>query len=162
MITKPKARKAPAKAARKTRAKPAPGMNSIEVLIARWKWLEADQDYRMAVANDGNGDSSHDVEQEMIIAKLREMGPGDYSELEALFRFALDEITGEAPRNDGASADMLKNVSRALFYVVNSERETARLQGMTNMRSFLNKRSTAAFDVASDSECIKRIAWGNA
>jgi hypothetical protein len=163
MTTKPKTRKAPAKAARETRAKPASGINKIEVLIARWNWLEADQNYRTAIADNGNGDSSHNAEQERIIAKLRKLVPQDDDELTALFRFALDEIkVCNSLRGDGADVDMLSNIHDALFYVLRAERGTARQEGMKNMREFLNKRTGAVFDVATDPNTIERIGWGAA
>jgi uncharacterized membrane-anchored protein len=88
--------------------------------------------------------------------------PQDFSELEALFQFALDGIKGEAPRHDGASLDMLTNACRAIFDVLRAERETARQEGMKNMREFLNKRTVAAIATASDPEIMQKIGWGNA
>jgi hypothetical protein len=161
MTTKPKARKAPA--APKTRQKPVLGINKIEILVARWKWLEADQDYQTAVADDGNGNSSHNAEQERIIEKLRTLVPQDADELAALFRFAIDEIkVCYSLRGDGADVDMLSNIHDALFYVLCAERETARQEGMKNMREFLNKRTVAAIATASDPEIMQKIGWGNA
>jgi hypothetical protein len=153
MTTKPKTRKAPA-----VKAAPARGTSKIGILVSRWKWLEADQDYQTAIAPRGrDADRRHDAEQERIIAKLRTLAPQDYNELSALFRFAIDEcLLGDL------DIDMLSNIYDALPGVFGDEREAARQEGMTNMREFLNKRTGAAFDVASDPEIIKKIGWGNA
>jgi hypothetical protein len=163
MTTKPKARKAPAKAARKTRAKPAPSINQIEVLISRWNWLEADQNYRTALAPpERDMDRRHHAEQEAIISKLRILVPQNYSELEILFRFALDEMKGDASRQDGASLDMLENAWGSILPILCAERGTASQEGMRNMREFLNKRTGGVFDVASCPEIVERIGCGTA
>jgi hypothetical protein len=161
MTTKSKARKAPAKAARKTRAKPAPSINKIEVLITRWKWCEADQDYKTALAPpERDADRRHYAEQETIIAKLRTLVPQNYSELEMLFRFALDEIKGDAVRQDRASLDMLTNAYGEILHILCAERETARQEGMRNMREFLDKRAATSSGLASDPEIMQRIGHG--
>jgi hypothetical protein len=164
MTTKPKARKAPAKAARKTRAKPAPSINKIEVLIARWKWCEADQDYQTALAPpERDADRRHDAEQEMIIAKLRICVPQNFRELEALSQFAINEIKlDNALRGDGADLDILINIVGALPDVVRSEQEISVHAGMQLMRRFLDKETVATFAYASDPEIIQKIRWGNA
>jgi hypothetical protein len=160
MTTKPKARKAPAKAARKTRAKPAPSINKIEGLIARWKWCEADQDYRTALApRDRDADRCHEAEQGGIIAELRTLAPKDYFELAARFRFAIDEIK-MGPRCDGAESDMLLHVYDAVPSVLRDERESSRLEGMKNMREFLNRRTGTSYALASDPEIIGKIGRG--
>ncbi len=171
MTTKPKTRKAPAakRAAPKAATKQASGepkreARKIQELIARWKWLEADQDYQTAIAApECDADGRHYAEQERIIAKLRTLVPQDYYELAALFKFALAEIeVADALRCDGADFDMLSNIHGALFDVLSQERETVLQKGMENMHEFLNKRTGAAFDVARDPETIKRIGWGRA
>jgi hypothetical protein len=161
MTTKPKARKAPAKTARKTRAKPAPGIAKIEVLIARWNWLEADQNYRTALAPpERDADRRHHAAQEMIIAQLRTLVPQDYSELEILSRFALDEMKGDASRQDGASLDMLENAYGEILHILCAERESSRLEGMKNMREFLDTRAETSSLLASDPEFMQKIACG--
>jgi hypothetical protein len=170
MTTKPKTRKAPAVKARAPKlvkqevSEPSRDVNKIEVLVSRYRWLEADQDYQTAIAPRGrDADLRHDVEQERIIAELRTLVPQDYYELAALFRFAVDEIRiAMGLRCDGADFDMLSNIHDALHGVLRDERKTALQEGMKNMREFLNKRTGAAFDVASDPETIERIGWGNA
>jgi hypothetical protein len=153
MASKPKTRKAPAVKARA----PAAEVNKIDVLASRFRWLEADRDYQMALAPREPYDDRHDAEQEKIIAKLRTLVPKDYYELSALFRFAIDEcLLGDL------DIDMLSNIYDALPGVFGDERKTALQEGMENMREFLNKRTGEAFDVASDPEIIKRIGWGNA
>jgi hypothetical protein len=164
MTTKSKTRASPsAKDARKTRAKPAPGGNSIGMLVARWKWLEADQDYRTAVADNGNGDDSHDAEQEAIIAKLRKLVPQDFKELEALVEFVFHdcEICGSV-RGDGADIDMLENAHKSLPDIIRAEREISVHAGMQLMREFLSKETTAAIDYATDPEIMQKIRWGTA
>ena len=159
-----KTRKAPAKPKR-TPGESKREASKIQELIARWKWLEADQDYQTAMApRERDADRRHDAEQERIIAKLRTLVPQDYCELDALFRLLIDEIKmGEVLRDDGADSDMLSNIHDALFSVLCAERETALQKGMKNMREFLNKRTGAAFDAASDPETIKQIIrWRNA
>jgi hypothetical protein len=159
MTTKPKTRKAPAKP-KKAPGAPRRGASKIQELIARWKWLEADQNYQTAIAAP-DADRSHDAEQERIIAKLRTLVPQDYYELAALFKFVLAEIeVGEALRCDGADFDMLSNIHGALFDINCDERKTALQTGMKNMHEFLNKKTGAAFDVARDPETMKRIGWG--
>jgi hypothetical protein len=161
MTTKPKARKAPAKTARKTRAKPASGIAKIEVLIARWNWLEADQNYRTALAPpERDADRRHHAEQEIIITQLRTLTPQDYSELEILFRFALDEIKGDASRQDGASLDMLENAWGSILPILCAERETASQEGMRNMREFLDRRASTSSMLASDPEFMQKIGHG--
>jgi hypothetical protein len=171
MATKPKTRKAPATKASTPKSAPlaAPTEPEREIseicrLVARWKWLEADQDYQTAIApRERDADLRHDAEQERIIAKLRTLVPQDYYELAALFRFVTDEIKmGGSLRCDGADFDMLSNIHDALFDVLCAERKTALQKGMKNMREFLNNRNGAAFDAAGDPETIQRIGWGNA
>lgn len=161
MTTKPKAHKAPAKP-KKAPGAPKRGASKIQELIARWKWLEADQDYQTAIAApECDADRRHNAEQERIIAKLRTLVPQDYDELAALFKFALAEIgVTETLRCDGADFDMLSNIHGALFDVTRDERETALQTGMKNMCEFLNKRTAAEFAVARDLETRKRIGWG--
>jgi hypothetical protein len=161
--TKPKTRKTPAKP-KKAPGEPKREARKILELIARWKWCEADQDYRTALAPpERDADRSHDAEQEKIISKLRTLVPQDDDELTALFRFALDEIkVCYSLRCDGAEVDILSNIHDALFYVLRAERETARQEGMKNMREFLNKRTVAAIATASDPEIMQKIGWGNA
>jgi len=163
MTTNPKPRKATAKP-KKAPSKPKREASKIQELTARWKWLEADQDYQTAIApRERDADRRHDAEQERIVAKLRTLVPQDYYELTALFRFVIDEIKiVESLRCDGADLDMLSNTYDALFDVHCAERETAIQMGMKNMREFLKKRTDVAFDAASDPETIKRISWGNA
>jgi hypothetical protein len=104
---------------------------------------------------------AHDAEQERLIAKLRTLVPQDYYELTALFQFMIDGIRiGVTLRCDGADFDILSNIHDALPGVLRDERKTALQEGMKNMREFLNKRTGAAFDVASDPETIERIGWG--
>jgi hypothetical protein len=163
-------RKAPAVKARAPKlvkqevSEPSRDVNKIEVLVSRWKWLEADQDYQTAIAPRGrDADLRYDVEQERIIAELRTLVPQDYYELAALFRFTIDGIRiGVTLRCDGADFDILSNIYDALPGVFRDERKTALQEGMKNMREFLNKRTGAVFDVASDPEIIERIGWGNA
>ena len=161
MTTKPKTRKAPAKP-KKAPGAPKRKASKIQELIARWKWLEADQNYQTAIAApECDADRRHDAEQERIIAKLRTLVPQDYYELAALFKFELAEIeVGGSLRCDGADFDMLSNIHDALFPVFLAERETALQTGMKNMREFLNKRTGAEFDVARDLETMKKIGWG--
>jgi hypothetical protein len=159
---KPKTRKAPAAKPKKAPGEPKREASKIQELIARWKFLEADQDYATAIAAP-YADGRHDAEQERIIAKLRTLVPQDYSELAALFKFVLAGIEiGESLRCDGADFDMLSNIHDVLFDVLSQERETALQNGMKNMHEFLNKRTGAAFDVARDPETIKRIGYGTA
>jgi hypothetical protein len=163
MTTKPKTRKAPAVKARAPKlvkpaaSEPSCDVNKIEVLAARFRWLAADRDYQMAIAPREQYYDRHDAEQEKIIAELRTLVPKDYFELAALFRFAIDEC-----RHDDLDLDMLSNIYDALPRVLQDEKEAARLNGMKNMREFLNKRTGEVFDVASDPEIIKKIGWGNA
>ncbi len=163
MTTKPKPRKAPAKP-KKAPGEPKRETSKIQVLITRWKWLEADQDYQTAIApRERDADRRHDAEQERIIAKLRTLVPQDHYELAAHFRFVIDEIKlGGSLRCDGADFDMLSNIHDALFYVHHAIRETSRQQGMKNMREFLNKRTGAAFDTSKEPNIMERIGWGTA
>jgi hypothetical protein len=145
MTMKPKTRKAPAKP-KKAPGAPKREASKIQELIARWKWLEADQNYQTAIASpERDEDRRHDAEQERIIAKLRTLVPQDYYELPALFRFALDEIRiAMSLRCDGADFDMLSNIHDALPSVFGAEREAA----------------GAAFDTAKEPDIMKRIGWG--
>jgi hypothetical protein len=148
MTPKPKPRKAPeAKASAPKLVKPAASepsrdVNKIEVLAARFRWLEADQDYQTAIAapRERDADLRHDAEQKKIIAELRILRPQDYHELAALFRFAIDEIK-MGPRCDGGEFDMLQNVYDALPCILRDERKTALQEGMKNMHEFLDKRA---------------------
>jgi hypothetical protein len=89
--------------------------------------------------------------------------PQDFSELEALFQFALDGIkVCVALRCDRADMDILTNIHEALFEVLHAARETANQDGMKSMREFLDKRTGAAIAAASDPETMQRIRWGNA
>jgi hypothetical protein len=84
MTTKPKTRKVPAKP-KKAPGEPKREASKILELIARWRWLEADQDYQIAIAPRGDDVyRRHDAEQERIIAKLRTSTPQYSDELTAL------------------------------------------------------------------------------
>jgi hypothetical protein len=88
------------------------------------------------------------------------LAPQDYNELAELFRFVIDGIKkGLSLRSDGADLDMLSNIHDALFDIHCAERDTARQEGMKNMREFLNKKTGEAFDVASDPVTTERIGW---
>jgi hypothetical protein len=145
MTTKPKPRKAPAKP-KKTPGEPKWETSKIQVLMTRWKWLEADQDYQTAIApRERDADRRHDAEQERIIAKLRTLVPQDYYELAALFRFVIDDIKiCMSLRCDGSHFDMLSNIHDALFDVHLAERKTALQKGMINMRDFLRVRPASS------------------
>jgi hypothetical protein len=166
MTTKPKSRKAPAGKARAPKlvnpgaSEPSRDVNKIEVLAARFRWLEADQDYQTAIApRVCDADQRHEAEQQMIIAILRTKVPQDYYELAALFRFAIDEIK-MGPRCDGGEFDMLINVYDALPCVIRDEKKTALQKGMKNMREFLNNRTDLASRLAIDPEIFEQIGRG--
>jgi hypothetical protein len=55
----------------------------------------------------------------------------------------------------------LTNILEALPFVIGDEMEAARLNGMTNMRDFLSRRTGAAFNVAKEPKVMERIQWGN-
>jgi hypothetical protein len=173
MTTKPKTRKAQSAKARAPKlvkqavSEPSRGpfglqpfaldVNKVEALAARFRWLEADQDYATAIApHDADAGLRHEAEQDRIIAELRTLVPKDYYELAALFRFAIDGI-----QRDGGEIDMLQNVSDALPRVICDERKTALQKGMTSMREFLNKRTDLASRLASDPEIFEQIGRGS-
>jgi hypothetical protein len=164
MTTNPKTRKNVSKAAPVTSSMTARGTSKIRELVARYKWLEADQNYQTAIAPPENdADDRHYAEQERIISKLRTLVPQNYGELAALFRFALDDIKiSDGLRSDRADLDMLSNIKDALSNVRYAERETARQEGMKTMREFLNERTADTFAFAKDPEVMKKIFWGNA
>jgi hypothetical protein len=132
MTTKPKTRKAPAAKARAPKlvkpaaSEPSRDVNKIEVMVSRWKWLQADQDYQTAIApREADYDHRHEAEQDRIIAELRVLVPKDYFELAALFQFAIDGIR-MGPRRDGADFDMLSNIYDAFPCILRDENEAAR------------------------------------
>jgi hypothetical protein len=166
MTTKPKTRKAAAAKARAPKlvkpaaSEPPRNVKKIEVLAARYRWLQADQDYQTALAPQENDyDHRHEAEQQMLIAILRTKVPQDYYELAALFQFAIDGIR-MGPRSDGADFDMLQNVYDALPCILRDENEAALQKGMNNMREFLNKRTDLVSRIAIDPEIFEQIGRG--
>jgi hypothetical protein len=172
MTTKSK-RKAPAatRAAPKAATKQASGepkrtVSKIFRLVTRWRVLEADANYRAEEAETDNESERlraiHEAENHKIVKALRILIPRDFGEVRELLRYVLDEIKiADAIRCDGSDIDILTNILEALPFVIGDEMEAARLNGMTNMRNFLSRRTGAAFNVAKEPKVMERIQWGN-
>jgi hypothetical protein len=166
MTTKPKTRKSPAakamapKLVKPAASEPSRDVNKIEVLASRFRWLEADRDCQMALApRVVDAGLRHEAEQQMLIDIIRTKVPQDYHELAALFQFAIDGIR-MGPRRDGADFDMLSNIYDAFPCILRDERETARQEGMMNMREFLNHRADLALRLAIDPKIFEQIGRG--
>jgi DNA-directed RNA polymerase subunit F len=142
-------------------------ISHIRELVARWRFLEAISKWEAEKAETEESSEnlleSPDTQQEKIIAEVRKLVPQDSADARELFRFALDQIeVGLALRCDRADLDMLMNILKALPSVFAAELETARLEGMTNMRDFLSRKTGSAFDTAKEPDIMKRIGWGAA
>jgi hypothetical protein len=145
MTTKPKTRKASAKrAALKTAAaatkqasgEPKRTISGICRLLARWRFLEAEEVYLAAISPDEESDAAlckHQREQDEIEIKLSKSIPQDFSDVRELLQFAADMIE-EGDRPDHGGQMMLRNGLESLPEVFSGERETARIAGLEEMR----------------------------
>jgi hypothetical protein len=174
MTTKTKTLKAPATnpATPKNDVTAAPSepkreIRHIRELVARWRFLEATSKWEAEMAETEDKSErllkSRHTQQEEIIAELRELVPQDFDDARELYIFVLNQIeVGLALRRDGADHEMLINILKALPSVFWAERESARLEGMANMRDFLSRKTGLAFDTAKEPDIMKRIGFGNA
>jgi len=147
MTTKPKTRKAPAakRAAPKAATKQAPdgqmGISVICGLIARWRFLEAEEVYLAAIAKTDEESNAlicqHGDEQYEIEMELSRLIPQDFNDVRELLDFAADMREGGF-RTDGADQMMLGNISESLPKIFSGETEAARNDGMEEMRRTLN------------------------
>jgi hypothetical protein len=135
MTTKPKTRKPAAKtvAAPKAAAKQTPNgrptqISEIERLIARHKFLWADQIYQSAVAatvEESNAlNNIHDDEIDEIEDRLAVVVPESFTDVYRLLDFAT-EIAEQAGGRDNLEIKMLKNVRNALPDILRGEIDVA-------------------------------------
>lgn len=143
MSTKPKTRKAPA--AEKIAAAPAPTEASAELkreisdicrLVNRWRFLEADQTYRAAIA-ETNTESDrllaiHRDEQREIENKLARLFPESQADARCLMDFAIDMV--EEGGRDGLEIAMLRNVQEGLSQAWRKDMDAERVRGIAEAR----------------------------
>jgi hypothetical protein len=135
MTTKPKTRKAPAAkpATPKNGATVAPSepkreVSEIRALVSRWRWLEADANYKAATAPTVTESGAllriHHDEQEEIKRKLATLVPETYQDACCLLEFAT-EMAAEGCCDD-LEISMLKNVLEGLPTAWGAEMEAGR------------------------------------
>jgi hypothetical protein len=143
MTIKPKTRKTPAKrTAPKAATKQAPGAQISEIcgLIARWRFLEAEEVYLAEISPDEESVAAfckHQREQDEIETKLSRSIPQDFRAVRELLEFAADMIKkGDRPDHGGEM--MLGKILESLPEIFSGETEAARNAGMDEMRRTLN------------------------
>jgi hypothetical protein len=135
MTTKPKTRKAPAakRAAPKAATKQALGICG---LIARWRFLEAEEAYLAAIAQDEESDAAlckHEREKHEIETKLSGSIPQDYHEARDLLEHTINLMDG-GQLTSGADVMMLRNVLESLPDVFGGTKDVAYREGAEKMR----------------------------
>jgi hypothetical protein len=117
MATKPKAHQPVPKAPMKGTPQ---NKTEIELLIARYKWLETDQEYQAAIAKtDEESDRNiylHEPELDKIVTKLAALAPTSHRDIFLLLEFVAPSLKDGA-RCDGLEVDIMRNVLDA-FYLV--------------------------------------------
>lgn len=135
MTAKPKTRKAPAakRAAPKAATKQALGICG---LIARWRFLEAEEGYLAEIAPDKGSDAAlckHEREKGVIETKLSRSIPQDYHEATGLLEHAINVMDG-GQLTSGADVMMLRNVLESLPDVFGGTADAAYREGAEKMR----------------------------
>ncbi len=140
MTTKPKPRRAPAKATKAqpapqaAPAKPARKISAAVRLVGRWRWLEADAMYQSAVAKTDEGSEKliavHIEEKRQIETELLDAVPEDFEDVRELLALAAEfALPGGANMIENLTATLIRNVDEALFALrrdeLASEREKA-------------------------------------
>lgn len=107
----------------KSKSKPGPSEgageeNEICKLIARWKFLDADQKYQAALAESEFHLKMHEKEQDEIKNNLADLIPRNFNEVYELFDFAVAAILSKVERRDEAKAEikMLKTLQSGILY----------------------------------------------
>jgi hypothetical protein len=140
MTTKPKTRKSAPKAAA---PKGTPQNNTkIELLMARYKWLEADQVYQAAIAQtDEQSDKLigvHGAEQNKIVPKLAAQTPKSVEDIFLLLAFVVPSLK-DGVRTDGHDMDIMQNVLNAFYSVWRDElaavRKEAEAKAIANVHA---------------------------
>jgi hypothetical protein len=135
MTTKPKTRKAPTAkpatskiAATVASSEPKREVRTIERLVAKWRWLEADAMYKAArVATDEKEEAAlniHNQERQEIESLLATLVPQTFYEACELLGFATQMI--EEGGRWGLEISMLRNVKKALPTVWRNEMDVER------------------------------------
>jgi hypothetical protein len=139
MTTKPKTRKAPAKrAAPKAATKQALGICG---LIARWRFLEAEEVYLAKIAPDEESDAAlckHEREKGGIETKLSRSIPQDYYEASGLLEHAINVMDG-GQLTSGADVMMLRHVLESLPDVFGKSNDVAYREGAEKMRDAIGQ-----------------------
>jgi hypothetical protein len=126
---KPKTRKSAPKAAL---PKGTPqNKTEIELLIARYKWLGADQEYQAANAQtDEESDRLiylHEPELEKIVAKLAALAPTSHRDIFLLLEFVAPSLK-DGIRTDRLDVDIMRNVLDAFNSVWSNELAAERMR----------------------------------
>lgn len=146
MTTKPKRkattskRVAPKAATKQASGEPKREVSGICGLIARWRFLEAEEDYLAAISPDEESDAAgctHQREQDEIEIKLSRSIPRDLSDVRELIQFAADMIE-EGDRPDHSGQMTLRKGLESLREIFSGEIKAARNDGMEEMRRTIN------------------------
>jgi hypothetical protein len=115
--TKPKARKVPMKGTPQDKTE-------VELLIARHKWLKADQAYQAANAQTDEESEKliyvHEQELDKIAAKLAARAPTSHRDIFLLLELIALSLK-DGFRTDGLDVDIMRNVLDAFYPVWTSE-----------------------------------------
>lgn len=143
MTTKPKTRKVPAaktvtpKAAPKEETgEPKQEISEIRRLVARWRWLEADQTYQSARAETEEESDRligiHNDEEKKIERQLATLVPESFLEACSLLDFATDIVAERVP--DQCDIDMLRNARTGLLAARRNDMKAERKATVEKMR----------------------------
>ncbi|MGO8846460.1 MAG: hypothetical protein ACLQFI_14210 [Methylocella sp.] len=138
MTTKPKTRRAPAAKAATPKpsleadaAEPTQPVRTIERLVAKWRWLEADATYKSTRARTDKEDDAalciHDQERREIEGMLSTLVPRTFLETCNLLGFA-SQLIAEGGRHDRIEIAMLSHIKEALPKVWCNEVEAERVR----------------------------------
>ncbi len=144
MTTKPKPRKAPAKAAAPAASVKGGAfgeqkreVSEIRKLVSRWLWLEADQEHRSDLAKTENESERllaiHYVEQEAIESQLATLVPESLKDAYYLLKFVTDKAGGCVL--DNAEIHMLKNITASFWHICNAEIDKARKESAAKTKA---------------------------
>jgi hypothetical protein len=162
MTAKPKPRKGASKV---PPVKPAPAgtpnnCSEINKLLARYRFLEADQRHNAAIAEtaeeSGDAWSAHNKELDRIRDKLASIVPETFSGARDLLLFVLEEVrTCGGLHSDETELQIVENVADSLWRIRNNFAEAVRNAAYDLM---LSKMA----DVSKAAKAIEPFSYGDA
>jgi hypothetical protein len=134
--------------------------SEIDKLLARYRFLEADQRHNAAIAEtaeeSGDAWSAHNKELDRIMDKLASIVPETFSEARDLLRFVLEEVTTcGGLHTDETELRIVENVADGLWGIRNNFAKAVRNDAYDLMLS-------KVADVSKAAKAIQPFAYGDA